>query len=183
DIRSGYTYTQNSRGSRRVTFSSSTNGTHNKVGNNYIFVGIGGGYKVVSDSGSGSGTRYYRTTRNVKVGTKCENITKNFCSSNNTSLNKTLKIGDYVYARSTDKYCLIKESDLSLDNPQDVAYLKKIKKICEEDEDIQGHYNCLTRLSILKKGLYSLISDPNITEDIYFALGTYSGISATTHSS
>ncbi|WP_228152099.1 pilus assembly protein [Acinetobacter indicus] len=183
DIRSGYTYTQNSSGDRRVTFLSSTNGTHDKVGNNYIFVGIGGGYKVGDDSRSGFGTRYDRTTRNVKVGTKCENITKNFCSSNNTSLNKTLKIGDYVYARSTDKYCLIKESDLSLDNPQDVAYLKKIKRICEEDKDTQGHYNCLTRLSILKKGLYSLILDQNINEDIYFALGTYKENSATTHAS
>src|SRR5690606_9073281 len=44
-------------------------------------------------------------------------------------------------------------------------------------------YRCLTRLSILKKGLYSVVLNNEVGENIYFALGTYSGISAATHSS
>src|SRR5690606_5866554 len=143
DNRTGYTYIQNNSSNRRVSFTASTNGTHNKVGNNYIFVGVGGTYNMISDSGSGSGTRYSRSSVTVKVGTKCENVTKNFCSSNNTQLGKTLKLDNYIYASSSDKYCLVKESDLSKDNPRDVAYLNKIQKICEEDKDTEGHYNCL----------------------------------------
>lgn len=88
DTRTGYHYTLNSSGNRRVTFTAATNGTHKKNGNNYDFVGVGGDYKMVTDVGSGSGTRYSRSNATVTVGTKCGDVTKSFCSNNNTSLNK-----------------------------------------------------------------------------------------------
>src|SRR5690606_41201767 len=44
-------------------------------------------------------------------------------------------------------------------------------------------YRCLQRISILRKGLYTLINNENIDEDIYFALGSYNANKKDTHNS
>lgn len=189
----GYTYTQSNSGSRRVTFIAAKNGTHNKSGNNYIFVGAGkGSYNVVSDNGSGSGTRYGRASTQLQNGTKCENVDFNICPSSwsssaggvwlwsGTALSSALSVNGSTYAQTGEAYCLVKESDLNVSITSDATYLTKIKKICEPVVGQTGQYNCLTRLANLKKGFYQLLASSEIGKDHNFALGKYSSTNIST---
>lgn len=180
-----YDYKQKSNGNRRVSFIAVSNGTHKKNGNDYTFVGAGGDYNVVSDNGSGSGTRYERTSSVKQVGTKCESI--KICGGTYNSnldvedfaqvLPADLTVNSYKYANKDDYYCLVNKTDLDLSNNNDQKYFNKIKSICEKVTENQ-QYRCFARLSNLKKGLLSLIHSNDVDESKYFAVGQYSGDSS-----
>lgn len=186
---SGRTYTISSRGSYyiSVTEVGAGLGTHNYSNNEYKYVGAGNGSYTVSvvNSNTSGRIRVNRSSSFNQPSQSCAE-SKEICNGENGNftlpLTSSLYLNGYVYAPKNERHCLVKESYLNLNNTSDSNYLKKIKKICEPGEN-EGEYRCLTRLSLLRKGLLNLASDPNLNEDIYFAVGVYRANEAVTESS
>lgn len=171
----GYSYTQNDKGGFYIKFDNSRFSTksrdYNKDGKKYIFAGIGLGDYYISNSRDATSNdsksdRYVRTSSSVTLPIKiCESA---------SSLSAALKsTSEYEYASVGDSYCIVKTSDLSASNTNDINYLNKIKKICEPSSVVSESYICLTRLSNLKKGFFSLLDSSEITKDHNFAIGQY----------
>ena len=186
---SGRTYTISSSGSYyiSVTEVGAGLGTHNYSNNEYKYVGAGNGSYTVSvvNSNTSGRIRVNRSSSFNQPSQSCAE-SKEICIGENGNftlpLTSSLYLNGYVYAPKNERHCLVKESYLNLNNTSDSNYLKKIKKICEPGEN-EGEYRCLTRLSLLRKGLLNLASDPNLNEDIYFAVGVYRANEAVTESS
>lgn len=176
----GTTYIQSDDGSKYVTFSNSNWGggskDYNRSGNNnkytYIFVGVGLGNYRISDIRDAKSSDSKLNRYSIAVATV--NLPIEICSSNSEEkLNSALIVAGYTYAAQDDAYCLVKETDLDLTNSNDISYANKIKKICEPVLGQVGEYNCLTRLSNLKKGFLKLINSNEIGEKHNFAIGKY----------
>lgn len=175
---SGINYIQNNNGKTYVEFQDIGNkkGDYNKSGSNYTFVGAGNGRYIEKPSTSRPVRSGDANSSKFNTSTTSVNISKNICSSidDASTLPINLVINGYKYASQNEYYCLVKESDLNLSNSEDKGYLDTIKKICEPS-GFSGEYNCLTRLTNLKKGLFQLINSSEIDKDHNFALGQYTG--------
>lgn len=181
---SGRNYTKSANGNRWVIFQSVTLGTgaYTKEGDDYIFVGGGGGYNKIKEENYyyNNSILYTRSSQFTVDYKSCENTDEICYSENGYTAEKNvipLQINGYTYVPSGEKYCLIKESFLNINNTNDNNYLKKIKSICEPNR-VSGEYRCLTRMANLKKGLLSLINSDSSDETKYFAIGQYSGSSS-----
>ena len=181
ESKSDYKYTPNNNGSR-YRIEESFFGTHNKVGNDYVFVGAGNGLYVLSVNSGG--TRLNKTASTVTVN-KCQL----YCDTTPT-LPSALKVEGnlkfeptqapvqkkYEYTYSSGKYCSIVLHP-NLQNSivkNDKDYVKKIQNTCELKPNKTDEYYCLDRFSNLKKALYTLVFNDQIDSNKYFALGAYS---------
>ena len=173
----GYSYNQSDKGAEYVVFASRGNvrKDYNRVGKSYIFVGNGLGNYYILDAGKATNWDDKSDRYNIVSQTVTLNI--EICATYNTLSQDLKSAGGYNYASSGDNYCMVSEGDLKLSDAGDIAYLNKIKKICEPSA-ISGSYSCLTRLANLKKGLLSLINSSEVDNSKYFAVGQYSGVSS-----
>ncbi|MDH1799213.1 pilus assembly protein [Acinetobacter johnsonii] len=173
----GYSYNQSDKGAEYVVFASRGNvrKDYNRVGKSYIFVGNGLGNYYIWDARKATNWDDKSDRYNIVSQTVTLNI--EICATYNTLSQDLKSAGGYNYASSGDNYCMVSEGDLKLSDAGDIAYLNKIKKICEPSA-ISGSYSCLTRLANLKKGLLSLINSSEVDNSKYFAVGQYSGVSS-----
>ncbi|WP_180175632.1 pilus assembly protein [Acinetobacter sp. YH12025] len=175
----GSKFSQNDSGAKYVIFSKSGKGSkdYNRTGskNKYTYTYMGAGLGEYRISSIGDATRFDDKSDRYNVSSVSVNTPIQICNSASTLSSALKSTSGYEYASVGDSYCVVKTSDLSESNSNDVNYLNKIKKICEPNSSESNSYICLTRLSNLKKGFYQLINSSEITEDHNFAIGQYTG--------
>lgn len=155
-------------------------GQYTKSNKDYTFVGTGNGdYILIDDKNNNfkDAEKYIRSSQFDVSVTTCT-LTNDICNNTQT-LQAGLTQNGYSYADQGDSYCLVKQSYLNTSNTNDGKYWSKIQKICDPTST-SGEYNCLTRLANLKKGFLSLVNSSEINEDHQFAIGQYSGTTAST---
>lgn len=109
------------------------------------------------------------------------NVRKNLCNRAYLSNNLTVNIPNkdntattsYTYATRSDTYCAVDLNSSFIGNTNDDrAYKTKIASVCDR-VGTTSTYNCYSRIVNLRRGLISVVADPNIDDQIYFSLGTY----------